>query len=83
MPAQQLFSYIMIRTSYFQWSDEEVRFVLELHGDLNLYSDSSLKQQSVGRHVAPFEHTILILSQPFVALTPAACLVVKQQIPII
>jgi hypothetical protein len=43
----------MIRTSYLQWSDEEVRFVLELHTDLDLYIDSSLKQQSADRNVAP------------------------------
>ena len=43
----------MIRTSYFQWSDEEVRFILELHTDLDLYRDTTLKQQSMDRHVAP------------------------------
>jgi len=53
MPTQQLFSYIMIRTSDFQWSNEEVRFVLDLHTELDFYSAGSLKQQSVDRHVAP------------------------------
>ena len=52
-PTQQFVSYIMIRTSYFQWSDEEVRFVLDLHTDLDLYGDSSLEQQSADRYVAP------------------------------
>jgi hypothetical protein len=43
---------------------------------------SSLKQQSVGRHVAPLEHIILFLSQPVFALSPyAAYLAEKQQIP--
>jgi hypothetical protein len=72
MPAQQLFSYIMIRTSYFQWSDEEVRFVLELHGDLNLYSDSSLKQQSADKHVAPSEtFSWFRANQPFYLMLDA------------
>jgi hypothetical protein len=31
---------------------------------------SSLKQQSVGKHVAPLEHIILILNQLIFALSP-------------
>jgi len=46
---------------------------------LDLYSASSLKQQSAGRHVAPLGHIILIPSQP---LLNAVCLAEKQQIPI-
>jgi hypothetical protein len=37
---------------------------------LDSYSASSLKQQSVGRLVAPLRHIILIPSQPVFALTP-------------
>jgi hypothetical protein len=37
---------------------------------LSFYSASSLKQQSVGRHVALLGHIILILSQPVFALSP-------------
>ena len=48
----------------FQCDDDEVRFVLDQHSELDLYSASSLKQQCVGRHVAPFGHIILIPSQP-------------------
>jgi hypothetical protein len=48
----------------FQWDDDEVHFVLDQHGELDFYSPSSLKQQSVGGHVAPFGHIILIPSQP-------------------
>ena len=48
----------------FQWGDDEVRFVLDQHPELDFYSTSSLKQQSVGRNVAPLEHIILIPSQP-------------------
>jgi hypothetical protein len=61
MPIQQFFSYIMVRTSYFQWDDDdEVCFVLDQHTELDFYSASSLKQQSEGRHVAPLGHVILI-----------------------
>jgi hypothetical protein len=37
----------------YQWYDDEVRFVLDQHAELDLYSASSLKQQSADRHVAP------------------------------
>jgi thiamine biosynthesis protein ThiC len=46
-----------------QW-DDDVRFVLDQHTELDFDSASSLKQQSAGRHVAPLEHIILIPSQP-------------------
>jgi hypothetical protein len=69
MPIQQFFSYIMARTINFQWDDDEVRFVLDQHTELDFYSATSLKQQSVGRHVAPLGHIILIPSQPVFDLT--------------
>jgi len=50
--------------------DDEVRFVLDQHAELDFYSASSLKQQSTGRLVAPLGHIILIPSQPVFALTP-------------
>jgi hypothetical protein len=53
----------------FQW-DDEVRFVLDQHAELDFYRASSLKQQSTDRHVAPFRHIILIPSQPVFALSP-------------
>jgi hypothetical protein len=43
----------------FEWDDDEVRFVLDQHTKLDLYSASSLKQQSADRHVAPIGHIIL------------------------
>jgi hypothetical protein len=46
----------------------EVRFILDQHAELDLYSASSLKQQSAGRNVTPFGHIILIPSQPIFAL---------------
>jgi hypothetical protein len=43
----------------FQWDDDdEVRFVLDQHAELDLYSVCSLKQQSAGRYVAPLGHII-------------------------
>jgi hypothetical protein len=49
---------------YFQWGDDEVRFVLHQHAELDFYSANSMKQQSAYRHVAPLWHIILIPSQP-------------------
>ena len=37
---------------------------------VGVYSTSSLKQQSAGRHVAPLGHIILTASQPVFALSP-------------
>ena len=54
----------------FQWDDDEVHFVLDQHAELDFYSASSLKQQSVGRYVAPLGHIILILRQHVFALSP-------------
>jgi len=58
------------RTSCIQSYGNEVRVVLDHHVLLDFYSAISLKQQSVGRHVTPLEHIILITSQPVFALTP-------------
>jgi hypothetical protein len=73
-PTQQFFSYrcIMARTSF--WWYDEVRFVLDQHAELDIYSASSLKQQSTGRHVAPLVHIIPIPSQPVFALTSECCM---------
>jgi hypothetical protein len=54
----------------FQWDNDEVRFVLDQHAELDFYSSSSLKQQSAGKHVAPLGHIILIPSQPVFVLSP-------------
>jgi hypothetical protein len=48
----------------FQWNNDEIRFVLDQHVKLDIYSASSLKQQSTDRHVTPLGNIILILSQP-------------------
>jgi len=70
MPAQQFSAITWREQVNFQWYDDEVRFVLDQHAELDPYSASSPKQQSVDRPVAPFGHIILILSQPVFALTP-------------
>jgi len=57
----------------FQLNDDEARFVLDQHTELDFYSASSLKQQSADRHVAILGHIILIPSQPVFALSPKCC----------
>ena len=75
MPNEQ-FSAISWREQVSLWrNDDDVHFVLDQNTELVLYSASSLKQQSVGRHVAPLEHIILrqiflISRQPVFALSP-------------
>ena len=51
-------------------NDNEVHFVLDQHAVLDFYSASSLKQQSVNRHVAPLGHIIPIPCQTVFVLTP-------------
>jgi hypothetical protein len=45
---EQFFSYTMARTSYNQWHDDDVSFVLDQHILLDLFSANSLKQQFNG-----------------------------------
>jgi hypothetical protein len=54
----------------FRWDDNGVRFMLDQHGELDFYSASSLKQQTVGIHVAPLGRIIKISRQPIFTLTP-------------
>ena len=53
--------------------DDEAHFVLDQHARFNLYSVSSLKQQSADRYIAQLGLIILILSQPVFALSPLCC----------
>ena len=69
-PNEQFPSYFMARTSYFEWNDDEIRFVLDQHTELDFYNASSLKQQSAGRQVAPLEHIIMIPRQLVFVLSP-------------
>ena len=49
--------------------------------NVDYYSASSLKQQSINRHVSPLGHIVLILNHSVFALFfNAACLAEKQQI---
>jgi len=61
-PTQQFFSYLMARTSYIRWDDNNVRFVLDQDAQFDFYCSSSMKRKSADRHVAPFGHIILIPS---------------------
>ena len=66
-PNEQVFSYIMARTSY-------ITNVLRVIQDkLDFYSVRSLKQQLAGKHVAPLEHIILIPRKPVLAFSPLCC----------
>jgi hypothetical protein len=42
----------------FQRDDDEVRFVLDHHAELDFYSAIPLKKQSTGRHDAPLGQII-------------------------
>ena len=54
----------------FQSEDDEVRFVLDQHVELDFtVLAREPKQQSADRHVAPLEHIILIPSQLVFALS--------------
>ena len=65
----------------FRWNDDEVRFVLDQHAELDFYSASSLKQQSMLLH----SDTLFWFrtNQSLLFLLNAACLAEKQQIPIL
>jgi hypothetical protein len=52
---------IVIYVSTCGWDDDEVRFVLDQHAELDFRSASSPKQQSAGRNVTSFGHIISYL----------------------
>ena len=62
-----------------QWDDDEVRFVLDQHAELVAYIASSLKQQSVCRHVAPLGHILFWFraNQSVLFFLNAVCLAEK------
>ena len=62
----------------FQSDDDDVRFILEQHSELDFYSVNSLKQQSADIHVALLGHIILIPSQPIFALSPQRCVLRRE-----
>jgi hypothetical protein len=55
---------------YFQWDDDDVRFVLDQR--CWIFNFSSLKQQPASRHAPSVGHTNMIPSQPGFALRPFA-----------
>ena len=60
----------MVRTNYIQWNDDDLHFVLDQQAQLDLYSDSSLKQQFMGRQVVSLRHIIILLGHAVFPLTP-------------
>jgi hypothetical protein len=60
----------LIFTFLLRWDDDDVRFLIDQDAELDFCNASSLKQQSECRHVAPFWHIILILSQPIFVVSP-------------
>jgi len=78
-PSDQFFSYIMVRASYISirwlWCPLCTRPTCSV---LDFYNASSLKQQSLGRHVGPFGHIMPIPSQPVFALTPYCCVLRRE-----
>ena len=84
MPSEQYFSHIMVRTSYILCDDDDdVYFVLDQHAELDIYSASSLKQQTVDRHVTPLGHNFRFQAKRSLFLhINAVCLAEKQQLSI-
>jgi hypothetical protein len=56
--------------------------ISDQHTSWNFYGASPLKQQSVGRHVAPLRHGILFQSQPVFVLTPLCCVIGREAVNI-
>jgi hypothetical protein len=44
-PNEQFIRYIMTRTSYIRWDDDDIHFLLDHHAYLDFYSVCSQKQQ--------------------------------------
>jgi hypothetical protein len=51
-----------------RWDDNDGRFVLDQHAELDFYTASSLKEQSTSRHVAPIGQIFQIPTQPVFVL---------------
>ena len=65
-PIEKVSSYYQVT---FWWDNNGIHFVLDQHTELEIYSASSLKQQSTVRYVIPLGYIILLMSQPVFALT--------------
>jgi hypothetical protein len=76
----------MARTSYIQWNDHDVRFVLDQHAEMDFYSNSSLKYGNSPRVDMSLHSDPLFwfrARQSLILLLTTACLAEKQQIPIL
>ena len=65
-------------------NDDEIRFVLDQHTELECYSASWLKQKCAGTHVIPNSDTLIWFqaNQFLSLLLNGVCFAEKQQIPI-
>jgi hypothetical protein len=62
--------------------DDDVRIVLDQHAHFDIFSASSLQQQSPDWHVAPHRHIVRIPNRSVCSLMNVDCLAKKQQTPI-
>jgi hypothetical protein len=58
----------------FSWDDEDVHFIQDQHTDFDFLVLNSVKQQSMGRHVA--SHNILMT---LFLVTPLYCVFIEKQ----
>ena len=83
-PIQQFFSLSWREQVNFQWDDDEIRFELDQHAELDFDSASSLKQQS---RIDMSLHSDTLFwfraNQSLLFLLHAVCLAEKPQIPIL
>ena len=67
LPSEQYVRYILARMGYTKcWDGDDVLFILDQHGEVDIYNASTLKQQSTGRHVAPLGHIVMIPSHAII-----------------
>jgi hypothetical protein len=77
-PIQQFATISWREQGNFQWDDDDARFVLDQHAELNFVSASSQKLQSTARRVAPIWLFCLIPSQPVFAFFPYCCVLSEE-----
>ena len=80
-PTQHLFSYISREQVIFQWDDDEVRFVLDQHAELDLYSATSSHWNNMSLHLDTLFWFRAI--KPLLLLLITVCLAKKKQIPLV
>lgn len=75
------FTHTMARTIFNWWYGDNICFGLDKYAKLEVHSDSQLKQESVGGHVAALWHIILIQYLP--SMLNYACLRWGRQVSIL